>query len=200
MLLTFTNRLKLNRTENDALNLGRRIIPMKNFNFKKRNLVSGPHLLGPLLIIAGVFALVSPTFLKSGSSMERVLVVGIGAIILGLIIISTYGGTLIDITQKRYKDYLSIGGYKFGEWTALPDILKVKVISTSYISTNTPNGISPTLSGKVTDFKTLIYSNASKPVLSFEYSNMDRAVKTAKRLAVDLNADLVLHIPEREGV
>jgi hypothetical protein len=171
---------------------------MNNFNFKRRNLVSGPHLLGSLLIIAGLFALVSPVFFKNESSVERVLGVGSGAIILGLIIISSYGGTLIDFTEKRYKEYLSIGGYKFGEWTTLPVILTVKVISTSYISTNTPNGISPSLSGKVTDFKTLIYSNASKPVLSFVYSNREKAVKHAKSLADNLNADLILKIPERE--
>ena len=171
---------------------------MKNFNFKKRNLLSGPHLLGTLLIIAGVFALVSPTFLKSESSMEKVLAVGIGAIITGLLIISSYGGTLIDFTQKKLKEYLSIGGYKFGKWTALPDILKIKVILTSYISSNIPNGISPTFSGEVTDFKTLIYSNSSELVLSFKYSNKDKAVKQANRLAANLNADLVLNVPEQE--
>ena len=128
--------------------------------------------------------------------MERVVGVGVGATILGLVIISSYGGTLIDFEEKKSKEYFSIGGYKFGEWTSLPVILTVKVISTSYISTNTPNGISPTLSGKITDFKTLIYSNASKPVLSFNYSKRERAVKTAKHLASKFNADLVLHIPE----
>ena len=162
-----------------------------------RNLVSGPHLLGTLLIIVGLFALVSPTFLKSESSSERVLTVGIGAIILGILIVSSFGGTLIDFTQKRFKEYFSVGGYKFGEWMTLPEISKVKVISTSYISSNTPNGISPTLSGKVTDFKILVFSNSSKPILSFKYSNMDRAVKHAKSLASNLNVDLVLNITER---
>lgn len=171
---------------------------MKNFNYRNRNLVSGPHLLGTLLIIAGLFNIVSPTFLESDSSIERVLTVGIGAVVAGLIIISSYKGTLIDFTRKRYKEYLSIGGYKLGEWVALPDILKIKVISTTYVSSNTPNGISPTISGKVTDFKTIIYSTSAKCVFSFTYSNMDKAVKHARRLAADLNADLVLLIPNQE--
>lgn len=169
---------------------------MNNFNFKRRNFVSGPHLLGSLLIIAGLFALVSPVFFKNESSIERVLGVGVGATILGLVIVSSYGGTLIDFDEKRVKEYFSIGGYELGEWTTLPVILTLKVISTSYMSTNTPNGISPTLSGKITDFKILIYSNASKPVLSFVYSNRNKAVKYAKRLASNLNAELVLNIPE----
>ncbi|MGB3180755.1 MAG: hypothetical protein WBB45_05160 [Cyclobacteriaceae bacterium] len=168
---------------------------MKIVNFRKRNLVSGPHLLGMLLIAAGLFALASPAFLESESSTERVLAVGAGAIIIGLLIVSFYSGTLIDISQRRYKEYVSIGEYKFGEWMALPEISKIRVISKSYVSGNTPNGISPTLSGKVTDFKTLIYSNSPEPLLSFEYSNKDKAVKQAKRLATDLHADLVLDIP-----
>lgn len=171
---------------------------MSNFNFKRRNLSSGPHLLGLLLIITGLFALVSPLFFKNESSIERVLTVGVGAIILGLVIVSSYGGTFIDFTEKRFKEYFTIGGYKFGEWTTLPVILTVKVISTSYMSTNTPNGISPTLSGKVTGFKTLLYSNATKPVFSFVYSNREKAVKHAKSLAFNLNAELVLKIPERK--
>jgi hypothetical protein len=171
---------------------------MNHFNFKNRNLSSGPHLLGILLIIAGLFALISPAFLKSAYSLERVLAVGIGALIVGIIIISSYDGTLIDFTRKRFKEYFSIGGYKFGKWLALPDILKIKVISTSYLSSNTPNGISPTLSGKVTDYKTVIYSNSSIPVFSFKYSTLDNAVTHARRLAADLNADLVLDVPEKD--
>ncbi|WP_373495816.1 hypothetical protein, partial [Aquiflexum sp.] len=137
---------------------------MNKFNFKKRNLVSSPHLLGPVLIIAGMFALASPVFLESESAIEKIIGVGVGAIVIGLGIVSSYSGTLIDFTEKRFKEYFSIGGYKFGEWANLPDISTVKVISNSYVITNTPNGISPTFSGKVTDFRTFLYSDASKPV------------------------------------
>ena len=171
---------------------------MNNFNFRNRNLISGPHLLGTLLIFAGLFALASPAFLESGSSMERIWAVGIGAIIVGLIIITSYNGTLIDFTQNRFKEYQSVVGYKFGEWTILPEIAKVKVISNSYVSSNTPNGISPTLSGKAIEFKILIYSKLSIPVLSFLSSNEDKAVKYARDLASNLNAELVLNIQERK--
>ena len=167
---------------------------MNRINFKNRDLISGPHLLGTLLIFAGLFALISPTFLEGGSSIERVLAVGIGAIIVGLFIITSYSGTLIDFTQNRFKAYQSVVGYQFGEWTTLPEIIKVKVISTSYISSNTSNGISPTLSGKVSEFKILVYSKTAVPVLSFVFSNEDKAVKYAKDLASNLNAELVLNI------
>lgn len=170
---------------------------MHNFNFKRRNLASGPHLLGSLLLLAGVFALVSPLLLKGESSMQRVLVVGVGAIILGLLIVSSYGGTLIDFTGKRCQDYFSIAGYRFGEWTTLPAIHTVKVVAISYIHTNKPNGISPTLSKKVTDFRILVYADAFTPVFSFVYANKKKAVRNAGHLASHLNAELVLNLPER---
>ena len=165
---------------------------MHYFDFKKRNLFSGPHLLGSLFLIAGLFALLSPLIFESESSPERILGVGAGAIILGLLIVTSYSGTLIDFTNRRLQEYSSICGFKFGEWTTLPAISTVKVISTSYINTSTPNGISPTLSGKVTDFRTLMYSNDSTPVLSFVYSNREKAVKHAECLASHLHADLIL--------
>ena len=169
---------------------------MNNFDFKKRNLFSGPHLFGTLLVIAGLFALISPAFLQSGSSMDRILAVGIGAIVVGLLVVSSYSGTLIDFDQNRFKEYVSVIGYKFGEWSALPDIAKVKVISTTYLSTNTPNGVSPTLSGKVTDYKTLVYTDSPKPFLSFVYSKRDKAINQARDLAHSLKVDLILDIPE----
>ena len=114
---------------------------MKNFHFKKRDLFSGPHLLGVLLILAGIFALVSPTFLVVGSSTERVLLVGLGAFIIGLFILFSYSGTTIDFTQNKYKEYVSVGGYKLGQWSPLPTISSIHVIVRSAVTSNTPNGI-----------------------------------------------------------
>ncbi|MDN3688977.1 hypothetical protein [Cyclobacterium jeungdonense] len=75
--------------------------------------------------------------------------------------------------------------------------MTVEVISTNKRSTNIPNGISPTLSGNVIEFKALLYPTASQPLLSFVYLNRDQAITQAQRLASGLNADLVLRIPER---
>jgi len=167
---------------------------MSNFNYKRRNFISGPHLAGPLLIFAGLIALLSPLFMIDVSSIGKVYVVGAGALILGLVIISSYDGTLIDFTNKRSKDYFSICGFKYGEWTSLPDIQNVTVVSMSYMRKNTPNGISPTISAKVTDYRTLLYSKEADPAFSFVYSDREKAVRHAKGLASSLNAKFTHHI------
>src|SRR5690554_3798894 len=113
---------------------------MKNYNFKRRSLFSGPHLLGVIFIAVGLFAIVSPAIFTSGSSLEKSFYVGAVAVILGSIIVSSYGGTEIDFRKNRVKDYFSILGYRFGEWAALPAIKKISAISVNYHATNTPNG------------------------------------------------------------
>ncbi|KPQ19553.1 MAG: hypothetical protein HLUCCX10_02365 [Algoriphagus marincola HL-49] len=166
---------------------------MKHFDFKERNLISGPHLLGLLLVFTGFFVLVSPAFLSSGSSIEKVLAVGMCSVIIGLLIVLTYKGTLIDFEEKKFKKYSSIAGFKFGDWKPLPLLSKIKLESKTYISRNTPNGISPTLSGRVTEFNTTIYSITSEPIFLFNYSNPKESLKQAKRLAKGLEIDLAFH-------
>lgn len=169
---------------------------MSHFNFKKRNLFSGPHFVGMIIILAGVFALASPAFLESGSSLEKTIITGLGAVVVGSMIVSSYDGTLIDFSGKKVKEYFSFCGYKFGKWTSMPRVLKVKVVSTSSKGSNLPNGISPTLSWKVTHFTTLLYSDNPGPDFSFTYASKDKAIAGAQHLADHLNADLELNVRE----
>lgn len=167
---------------------------MKYFDFKKRDLWSGYHLLGTLLIFSGVFVIFSPLVLASQSSLEKLLVVGVASVIIGLVITFTYDGTLIDFEENSVKEYQSISGYKSGRRTKLPVISTIKVISRSYFSTNTPNGISRTLSGKITEFRILLLSENQTPVLTFRYRNQKVAVDTARKLATQLKATLEVQL------
>ena len=166
-----------------------------SFDYKRRNLISGPHLLGSLLILSGIVSLVGTSFLSLGDSLERNLAVGLTAILLGLPIVSTYGGTRIDFSGNRYIDYWSIAGFRRGAWKRLPPIVRVELIATNRRNTNLPNGISPTLSGNVIEFTTLIYTSAPRPLFVFVYKNGDKALKQAQLLASALKCKLVLSIP-----
>jgi hypothetical protein len=171
---------------------------MATLNYKKRSLTSGTHLLGSICIIAGLFVLVSPLLFDKENPVEKILGVGIGAITIGLAIVSSYGGTQFNFTEKSYKEYSSICGFKIGEWTKLPEVTTVKLITKNYISINTPNGISPTFSGKVTDYKLLIFSHSTIPEFSFVYTKKNKAVKHAKTLADHLGAELEIDMIEGE--
>ncbi|WPP50813.1 hypothetical protein [Catalinimonas niigatensis] len=167
------------------------VCPMKNFDYKRRKLFSiGPHLIGLLFITAGLFAIASPVIFKSEIEPEKAILVGAAAITIGLMVVTSYSGTTFNFEEKKVKEYTSFCSYKIGEWSSLPDILLVKVVSHSYHATNTPNGISPTFSGYVNVYKVLLYANHPTPEFSFLYASNAQAMKEAKLLATHLHAEL----------
>ena len=176
---------------------------MKKYNFKYKSLsIDGPysngfHLLGLILLPVGVFLLIAPVFIEGLESLERSLFVGIGALVLGLIILSTYGGVMVSFQDRKIKEYYSFCGYKTGEWLPLPEQMSTELRSFSYKSTNTPNGISPTLSGKITEYRTFLYSGDSvDPVVYLRYTNQAQAIREAKLLSTHLEADLTIPFAE----
>ena len=176
---------------------------MKKYNFKYKSLsIDGPysngfHLLGLILLPVGVFLLIAPVFIEGFESLEQSLFVGIGALVLGLIILSTYGGVMVSFKDRKIKEYYSLCGYKTGEWLPLSEQVSIDLRSFSYKSTNTPNGISPTLSGKVIEYRTFLYSRDSdEPMVYLRYTNKAQAVKEAKLLSIHLEADLTIPFAE----
>ena len=139
--------------------------------------------MGPLLVLAGLFAFASPYFFTLTVSMMRVWAVGTLSCLLGVVILTSYPGMLIDFTQARYKEYYTVCGIKFGQWVGLPKINSVRVVSATYTSTNTANGISPTLSGKVTEYRLQLLSAEGTPALSLPYASRKKATRQAQRMA-----------------
>ncbi len=135
-----------------------------------------------------MLSIASPLFMNSSGTLEKAVIVGVVAITIGLLVVSSYGGTLIDFKGKKVKEYTSFMGYKFGQWSALPVITRVVVISGTSKVSNTPNGISPTWSGEETNYKVLLYTDTSSAVHSFLFSNKDRAISDGRHLAANLNA------------
>ena len=161
------------------------------FHFKKRNITSGPHLLGIILVAVGLIALLSPLVAQPRVSLEKVYLVGTGAMVFGFLLFTTYHGTLIDTEEKKFRNYHAVGGFKFGEWIALPIISKVRVISFTSRRTNTPNGISPTFSGTVTNYSVLLYEKHNgKPFLRFSFNKKNKAMEKADFLSAHLGVPL----------
>lgn len=174
---------------------------MKNFDFKRRSLFSfGPHLAGLVFMAIGLFTMVSPAIMQSDSSLEKASVVGASAFLLGLVVVTSYGGSLIDFERKRMREYFCLCGFRIGQWTALPDIKRISVVPVSYRVTNTPNGITPTLSRQVSGYRALLYASGTKPELAFDYPTKERAITDTRILSANLNAILELKLTERDGI
>jgi len=162
----------------------------RHFHFRQGYPLSGSQFLGTLFIMAGVFALLSPLLFELEVSRQRVIIVGVTAILIGYVALFSYSGTKIDFGRNRFREYQSIAGIVSGEWQDMPTIMKVKVVSRTYLQSNPANGISPTLSGKVTDFYILLLDSDSTPSFSFTYPGRDKAIEQAKFLASCLNAEI----------
>ncbi|GAB5528149.1 MAG: hypothetical protein Roseis2KO_60210 [Roseivirga sp.] len=159
---------------------------MDIYHHKKRALFSGPHLLGMLFILAGAFSLISPYIIEN-TEADRSLYIGIGGISFGLMVVSAYGGTLIDFKKRRVKQYSSFLGYKFGNWAELPEIASVRLVTDRYEATNIANGISPTLSGEVTDYVVFLCNPAGEPELTMVYTREEKAIRDVRTIAEQFN-------------
>ncbi|WP_373396262.1 hypothetical protein V8V91_16455 [Algoriphagus halophilus] len=155
---------------------------MSQFNHKNETAgIMGPRLLGLILIAAGVLVLIVPFFIVVSTDPQKIGLVGGGALIIGLILVSIYSGTLLDFDKSRYKEYQSIFWIKLGTWQELPTIERAELVLHSYRSKNTPNGISPTLAQNVTIYKCVLLANGTK-FLALDFAKENDAVSALDRI------------------
>lgn len=163
---------------------------MNDLNYKRGNLFTGPRFLGLLFLLAGVALLVIPSFIEDLEVTSRTLWIGISTIVFGLFVISTQSGTFISFDELRLKEYTLIFGFKVGEWVNISDVSHLRLAEESYTSSNTPNGISPTLSHKVTKHNILMYDTDQRLIHSIEYNEKDIALAHSKLISTQLNVRL----------
>lgn len=160
---------------------------MSTFNHKKRRRFEGSHLIGVLLIASGVTAFVVSIFISLNPPFDNINPLIACLIIIGLVLVFTYSGIEINFTKSTFREYICFSGVKFGEWTSLPPISKVKLKFSNHTATNTPNGISPTLSGNVQEHRVLLYANQPTPLLSFTFNKREIGLRNAELLGLNLN-------------
>lgn len=162
---------------------------MKHFSHSNRDFGTSPHLFGLLLMLAGLFAILSPYLFGKFVSIERIWTVGGIAFLIGLAITQAYSGTLIDTEKGQVKEYFSFFGFKTGEWEKLPKVLKVEPKKISKTSTNTPNGVSPTLSGR-TNYYVITLNKESPDPIKLEYKSKKKAISATKELGSRFDAKI----------
>jgi len=174
---------------------------MNDLDIKRRELFSvGPHMLGLIFIAIGIFTLVSPLFMGGNTTVLKASLAGGSSIVVGCMIIASYGGTYFDFTEKRYKEYYSISGFRIGRWQTIPAVRSIKVFPHTFKGTRTADGIHPSTSGNVTLFVLALYADKPKPVLVFENRNMDKTMREAKILSEKLKVLMDIQLSETNGV
>ncbi|GAB3019839.1 hypothetical protein [uncultured Cyclobacterium sp.] len=162
---------------------------MHLFNYKRRNLGTGIHLLGAILLLASSIVLLSSVFIEAADNLQKTLWVGLSAFTAGLIIINTYEGTLIDLDNKSIKEYFSFCGYKTGHWQKLPSVKAIKLVPIEEKTSNTPNGISPTISSIKFSYQIVVSFLPKKLIYTYSYNSKSEAQKKYKMLKENLLMD-----------
>jgi hypothetical protein len=154
-----------------------RIYTYRNFSAS----ISGPRLLGFLLVGVGLLVLISRWIIESGSSIEKTIAVGLTAGVIGIILISLSSGILLDFRGNRIKYFQNVGWMKFGDWEKTPQVQEIELIHHSYQTKNIPNGITPTMSGKMMMYKCVLKSK-DEVILSLDFSKEKEAFKAMEEI------------------
>ena len=137
--------------------------------------------------MAGLFVILSPYLTGSNIPHQKVWIIGGGASFIGLVLTQSFSGILIDPASNRMKEYFSFLGFKTGEWQQLPKITQIKILKTTREFTNTPNGISPTLSGRFSVYSVHLINDDLETAVKLDYSKKQKAVSKANELAARFN-------------
>ncbi|WP_338228673.1 hypothetical protein [Algoriphagus taiwanensis] len=124
---------------------------------------------------------ITPFFLEVDTPISKILWVGGIPLLLGLGLISTFSGTLIDFEKKKIKRYQSIFWVKTGKWEPLPGIENTELIHYTYQHRNLPNGISPTVSAEITTYKCVLKLEGNK-LLVFDYAKEKDAILALEQI------------------
>lgn len=165
---------------------------MNSLNYKRRNLFTGPRVLGVLLLLAGITFLIIPSVTGDLEITSRTLWISNGAIVFGLFVMSTQSGTFISFDELKLKEYTTILGFKLGEWVSISDVSTISIKTETSRTSNTPNGISPTLSRNTTHHWVLMHNPNNVLIHSILYDKKEIALEQSKLLATHLNAELNL--------
>lgn len=129
----------------------------------------------------GLIVLAVPFLMEVVTPIYKVIMVGGGAVIIGVIMISISEGTLIDFDANQFKSYQSILWIKFGEWQSLPPIENAELIHYTFAESNLPNGISPTISWNTTVYKCVLISGGKK-FMVFDSSKEKDAIEALDKI------------------
>jgi len=153
------------------------------FNHKTAYFFGGASRFWWLFILVGIFSVLSPFVMELEVSKIQNLLVGIGALVIGVVLKLNYYGIQIDGKMNLTREYISVMGIKKGIWQQMPDFHRLTLTSEKVSSKNAPNGISPTLSTTRTVFTITLITSENAPVYVFQVERKKKAVSEAEKLS-----------------
>gem|GEM_PF-5756391 len=143
-------------------------------------------------MVAGLLALSCAWLVELEIPVSRAIAVGAIFLVIGFTMFTTYAGTQINTTDPSFRQYRALVGIKRGEWEPLHAVSSIQLLTTEQSFQTLPDGIHPSLSGKVKEYIVLVLGDHDQEViLQLNYQRKSRAKKVAQQLAEQLNVALV---------
>ncbi|WAC00857.1 hypothetical protein N7U66_11435 [Lacinutrix neustonica] len=98
-------------------------------------------------------------------------------------------GSEIDLDSKTYRTFISLFGFRFGQWKALPDIEYISVFSTSEINTIRSLGAEANIKSDVIQLN--LFHNRNQKITAYTTTDKKDAFKMADEIAQILNIDIL---------
>ncbi|MGI9544910.1 MAG: hypothetical protein ACR2MX_16735 [Cyclobacteriaceae bacterium] len=133
---------------------------------------------GYLLCPAGIFVAFTTNYF-----------LGAVLILVGIFLVTAHYGILIDIDQKRYKEYWGAIGFKNGSWKVLAEIDYIYVNKKNYTEVRGSRGTSSKF--HFTIYRAFLKSNGEEGIEVAQSKDQEKVLGKAKKLGTQLELEVM---------
>ena len=142
-----------------------------------------------LLMAAAIYIWTTPLFIAQQNSLIQTFLVGMAAMLIGLLIRFTRYGYQFDFVKMKYREYVLVLGLKTGGWQTLDNLNSIMISIKDRGVLKTPGIVAPANASDEPVYVIALYSgNMPKIVIPLE--NKDEALKLSEVLATRLNLNV----------
>ena len=139
-----------------------------------------------LLMAAGLYIWATPLFMAQQNTLLQTFLVGLAAMLIGLLIRFTRYGYQFDFVKMKYREYVLVLGLKTGGWQTLDNLNSIMISIKDRSVLKTPGIIAPANVSDEPVYVVALYSG-SMPNIVIPLEDKDEAIKLSEVLAARLN-------------
>ena len=139
-----------------------------------------------LLMAAGIYIWATPLFMVQQNTLLQTFLVGLGAMLIGLLIRFTRYGYQFDFGKMKYREFVLILGLKTGGWQTLENLSSIVLSIKDRSVLKTPGIVAPANASDEPVYVIALYSG-SMPKIVIPLEDKEEALKLSETLATRLN-------------
>ena len=139
-----------------------------------------------LLMAAAIYIWATPLFMVQQNSLLQTFLVGLSAMLIGLLIRFTRYGYQFDFAKMKYREFILIFGLKTGGWQTLDNLSSIMLSIKDRSVLKTPGIVAPANTSDEPVYVIALYSG-SMPKIVIPLEDKDEALNLIEVLSIKLN-------------